>query len=107
MPMDESLRAVEVEYGFHSDALPDTALRSGVVVPLRIAGARVGTLSAFSRSESDRLDPSTVDEIEQLAGRATPALWNARRFTEAKALADLDPLTRLHNRRYFHELLER
>jgi diguanylate cyclase (GGDEF)-like protein len=107
MPVDESLRAVEVEYGFHSDALPDTGLRSGVVVPLRIAGARVGTLSAFSRSDSERLDPSTVDEIEQLAGRATPALWNARRFTEAKALADLDPLTRLHNRRYFHELLER
>ena len=56
---------------------------------------------------SGRFDTSTVDEIEQLAGRATPALWNARRFTEAHALADLDPLTRLHNRRYFHELLER
>ena len=107
MPVDESLRAVEVEYGFHSDSPAQTALRSGVVVPLRIDGARVGTLSAFSRSHSDRFDSSTVDEIEQLAGRATPALWNARRFTEARVLADLDPLTRLHNRRYFHELLER
>jgi diguanylate cyclase (GGDEF)-like protein len=107
MPADENLRAVEVAYGFHSDDPPPTALRSGVVVPLRIAGARVGTLSAFSRTGSKRFDTSTVDEIEQLAGRATPALWNARRFTEAHALADLDPLTRLHNRRYFHELLER
>ena len=32
---------------------------------------------------------------------------NARRFTEAQALADLDPLTGLHNRRYFHETLAR
>ena len=107
VPVNESLRAVEVEYGFFSDDPPGSALHSGVVVPLRISGARVGTLAAFSRSPSDRLSSSTVDEIEQLAGRATPALWNARRFTEARDLADLDPLTKLHNRRYFHELLER
>ncbi|MGZ4320473.1 MAG: diguanylate cyclase domain-containing protein [Gaiellaceae bacterium] len=107
MPADEGLRAVEVAYGFHSDDPPNAALRSGVVVPLRIAGSRVGTLSAFSRTSSEQFDPSTLDEIEQLAGRATPALWNARRFTEARDLADLDPLTRLHNRRYFQELLAR
>ena len=87
---------------------PTTALRSG----RRRAAADRGR----PRRDAQRLQPlarrtgldaSTVDEIEQLAGRATPALWNARRFTEAQALADLDPLTRLHNRRYFHELLER
>ena len=55
----------------------------------------------------DGFDPAAVEEIEQVAERATPALWNARRFTEAQALADLDPLTKLHNRRFFHEQLER
>src|SRR5207237_429188 len=32
---------------------------------------------------------------------------NARRFREARQLADLDALTSLHNRRYFHETLAR
>ena len=32
---------------------------------------------------------------------------NARRFREARQLADLDALTGLHNRRYFHETLAR
>ena len=44
-------------------------------------------------------------ELEELAGRAGPAIENARRFREARQLADLDALTGLHNRRYFHETL--
>src|SRR5205085_514059 len=36
-----------------------------------------------------------------------PALDNAKRFREARQLADLDDLTGLHNRRYFHETLAR
>ena len=42
-----------------------------------------------------------------LALRAGPAIDNARRFREARQLADLDALTGLHNRRYFHETLQR
>jgi diguanylate cyclase (GGDEF)-like protein len=108
MPVNNRLRAVEVAYGLRpEDEAGETVVRSAVVVPLRIDGARVGTLSAFSRSAAGRLDTAAVEEIEQVAERATPALWNARRFTEAQALADLDPLTKLHNRRFFHEQLER
>jgi diguanylate cyclase (GGDEF)-like protein len=108
MPLSDSLRAVEIAYGLRpEDESGENVVRSAVVVPLRIDGARVGTLSAFSRSAAGRFDPSAVEEIEQVAERATPALWNARRFTEAQALADLDPLTKLHNRRFFHEQLER
>jgi two-component system cell cycle response regulator len=108
MPVDARLRAVEIAYGVRPEyEAGETALRSAVVVPLRMEGARVGTLSAFSRSPAARLDSSAVEEIEQVAERAAPALWHARRFTEAQALADLDPLTKLHNRRYFHESLDR
>ena len=46
-------------------------------------------------------------ELEQLAERAGPAIENARRFREARQLADLDALTALHNRRYFHDTLAR
>ncbi len=108
MPVNNRLRAVEIAYSLRpEDEAGDSVVRSAVVVPLRIDGARVGTLSAFSRSAAGRFDASAVEEIEQVAERATPALWNARRFTEAQALADLDPLTKLHNRRFFHEQLER
>jgi hypothetical protein len=37
--------------------------------------------------------------LEELAMRAGPAIENARRFREARQLADLDALTTLHNRR--------
>src|SRR5205823_280902 len=46
-------------------------------------------------------------ELESLASRAGPAIENARRFREARHLADLDALTGLHNRRFFHETLAR
>jgi diguanylate cyclase (GGDEF)-like protein len=45
--------------------------------------------------------------LEELTTRAGPAIENARRFGEARQLADLDALTGLHNRRYFHETLAR
>jgi diguanylate cyclase (GGDEF)-like protein len=48
-----------------------------------------------------------VRVLEELTERATPAIENARRFREARQLADLDALTGLHNRRYFHETLAR
>ena len=45
--------------------------------------------------------------LEELTAAAAPAIENARRFREARQLADLDALTGLHNRRYFHETLAR
>src|SRR2546430_14160023 len=48
-----------------------------------------------------------VRERESVGVRAALAIENARRFREARQLADLDSLTGLHNRRYFHEVLAR
>ena len=45
--------------------------------------------------------------LEELALRAGPAIENARRFQEARQLADIDALTGLHNYRFFHETLAR
>jgi diguanylate cyclase (GGDEF)-like protein len=77
------------------------------VLPLRAEGSTVGTLSAFTRSSAREIDDGELDELERLAFKAAPALENARRYAEARALADLDALTGLHNRRYFHETLAR
>src|SRR5581483_2299802 len=81
-------------------------VRSGLALPMRADGSPVGTLAAFAR-DGESFTDAQLDELERLAYRAGPALGNARRFLEARSLADLDALTGLHNRRYFHETLAR
>src|SRR2546430_12724859 len=48
-----------------------------------------------------------VRERESVGVRAALAIETARRFREARQLADLDSLTGLHNRRYCNEVLAR
>jgi diguanylate cyclase (GGDEF)-like protein len=76
-------------------------------VPLAGESSRFGSLTVFSRSAGGPLGEHVLAELEALAERAGPAIDNARRFREARQLADLDDLTGLHNRRYFHETLAR
>jgi diguanylate cyclase (GGDEF)-like protein len=109
IPDNDNLRAIEISYRYRLDAADEssTLVRSGVVLPLRADGEPVGTLSAFTRSPVRQISDGEIDELESVAFRAGAALENARRYAEARALADLDALTRLHNRRYFHETLAR
>jgi diguanylate cyclase (GGDEF)-like protein len=77
-------------------------------VPLRDADDEtIGTLAAFWRGGDRDVSDTELAHLEELALRAGPAIENARRFREARQLADLDALTNLHNRRYFHETLAR
>ena len=109
VPENDNLRAVEITYRYRIDDVDASApvVRSGVILPMRSDGLPVGSLSAFTRSSHRQLSDSEIDELERLAFRAGPALENARRYAEARALADLDALTNVHNRRYFHETLAR
>ena len=109
LPDNDNLRAVEIVYRYRIDDVESSSasrVRSGVVLPMRSDGTTVGSLSAFSRSAGN-LGEAQIDELERLAFRAGPALQNARKYAEARALADLDALTGLHNRRFFHETLAR
>ena len=67
----------------------------------------MGFIAVYSRSPSHRFEEDMIRELEELSRRAGPAIENARRFREARQMADLDALTGLHNRRYFHETLAR
>src|SRR3989440_391143 len=83
-------------------------IHSGLAVPLAVdTGERIGYLAIFTRATRREWSDDDLRELEELARRAGPAIENARRFREARQLADLDALTGLHNRRYFHETLAR
>src|SRR5207253_7779986 len=76
-------------------------------VPLPGDAQSLGYLTVFTRTKGHQFSDDEVRQLETLALRAGPAIENARHFREAKQLADLDALTGLHNRRYFHETLAR
>jgi diguanylate cyclase (GGDEF)-like protein len=86
---------------------PANLIHSGLAVPIQTEGGSIGFIAVFSRSRSHTWVEDEVRELEELALRAGPAIENAKRFREARQLADLDALTGLHNRRYFHETLDR
>ena len=67
----------------------------------------IGSLGVFWRGRERQLSEQDLRELEELAVAAAPVIENARRFREARQLADLDSLTSLHNRRYFHDALAR
>jgi diguanylate cyclase (GGDEF)-like protein len=82
-------------------------IHSGLAVPLPGETETLGYLTVFTRSKTHNFSDEDVRQLEALALHAGPAIENARRFREARQLADLDALTGLHNRRFFHETLAR
>ncbi|TML96152.1 MAG: sensor domain-containing diguanylate cyclase [Actinobacteria bacterium] len=93
----------ELERGERDEA----AISSGLAVPLPGETATLGYLTVFTRTKGHQYSDDDVRLLETLAVRAGPAIENAHRFREARQLADLDALTGLHNRRFFHETLAR
>ena len=82
-------------------------IRGGAFVPLVGRELRpVGTLSLFWRADHEP-GPKEIDEAEKLAASCIPAIENARRYGEARKLAETDALTGLYNQRYFQETLRR
>lgn len=102
--------AVEIAYRYAAGRDPGNRdlIRGGLVLPLATEDEGApGSLAVFWRSADGAPGESGVEALEQLAESAGPAIANARRFREARKLADLDALTSLHNRRFFHDTLAR
>jgi GGDEF domain-containing protein len=109
-PEGGGARAVTLGYLYSPDeAANDTfRLSGGLAVPLVDEGAhRVGTLAVFWRRSEHAVSDKELARFEELAAAFGPALENARLYSEARRLADTDPLTNLRNRRYFDERLRR
>jgi diguanylate cyclase (GGDEF)-like protein len=109
-PDGQAARAVRIAYSYPREETEKDGelIRGGVSVPLRNdEGESIGTVAVFWRGRERDATDEELALLEELAARAGPAIENARRFREARQLADLDALTNLHNRRYFHETLAR
>jgi diguanylate cyclase (GGDEF)-like protein len=104
-PERQEARAIEHSYVYGEEAAG--AVHGALGVPLLGRNGRIGWLGVFSRDPGVRFGDDDVRRLEELAERVAPAIENARRFREARQLADLDSLTGLHNRRYFYETLGR
>jgi diguanylate cyclase (GGDEF)-like protein len=106
-PDGNEARAISIVYQYPPGMDAAELVHSGLAVPVHGETGPMGFLAVFSRSASYRFEEEVTRELEELALRAGPAIANAHRFREARELADLDALTGLHNRRYFHETLAR
>jgi diguanylate cyclase (GGDEF)-like protein len=106
-PNGHEARAISIVYQYPPGLEGAELVHSGLAVPVPGETVPVGFIAIYSRSQSYRFEEEMIRELEELAKRAGPAIENARRFREARLLADLDALTGLHNRRYFHETLAR
>ncbi len=110
-PEGVTARAVDFTFRYAEDTAASTngsAIRGGLAAPLRSeAGAVLGTLWVYWRAKEQKPNEAILAQVEEVAATAAPAIENARRFQEARQLADLDALTGLHNYRFFHETLER
>ncbi len=99
--------AVNYRYGGRPGASRGDLIHGGLLVPLLAGEEPIGTLAAYWRGVDRELPADEIAHIEELAASSGPAIENARRYQEARQLADLDALTGLHNKRYFNEVLDR
>ena len=98
---------VNYRYGA-ADAADTHLIRGGLFLPLvGRDGSALGSLALFWRSPGYEPPPERVAAIQQIAETCIPAIENARRYREARQLAETDALTGFFNQRYFHETLRR
>ena len=91
-----------------SDAADTHLIRGGLFLSLvSREGHALGSLALFWRSPGYEPSPERIAAIEQIAATSIPAIENARRYREARQLAETDALTGFFNQRYFHETLRR
>lgn len=107
-PPESRSRALTIRYRFPGEgAGAANAIQLGVLVPLSAdPSSPTGTLAVFWRRAAKELDEDDLSALEDLALTAGKAIENARQFEELHELAVRDPLTGLHNRRYFDDTLD-
>jgi diguanylate cyclase (GGDEF)-like protein len=99
-------QALTIRYRSLADRAVGSAIHTGVLVTLASEDENgLGMLAVFWRRRVEEPKEDQVALLEDLALTSGKAIENARKFGELQELAVRDPLSGLHNRRYFHETL--
>ena len=99
---------VSYRYGQGREGTNGELIRGGAFIPLMGRELRpIGMLSLFWRQPSHEPGAHEIEQAESIAASSISAVENARRYSEARELAETDALTGLYNQRYFHETLRR
>lgn len=108
-PNVSDARAVTIRYRYSDDEIANDVFRlaGGLAVPFSTDEVRIGTLAVFWRRVEPEPGEEEVERLEELAASFGPPLENARRYEEARRLADLDPVTGLQSDHYFEDRLLR
>jgi diguanylate cyclase (GGDEF)-like protein len=98
---------VSYRYGA-SDAADTQLIRGGLFLSLvSREGHALGSLALFWRTPGFEPTQERIAAIEQIVQTSIPAIENARRYREARQLAETDALTGFFNQKYFHDTLRR
>jgi diguanylate cyclase (GGDEF)-like protein len=99
---------VTYRYGRDRESPESNRICGGLFIPLIGRDlAPIGTVSLFWRDPDFEPTREHIERAENLAESSIPAIENARRYGEARKLAETDALTGLYNQRFFHETLRR
>lgn len=106
-PDGRAARAVGLTYVYDEGDEPPGAFRSGVALPLEVAGEPLGLLVAYSHDPAPRLSAETLARLEAITAAAGPLIDNVRRFRQVSTAGEIDAVTGLPGRRSFLEALGR
>jgi diguanylate cyclase (GGDEF)-like protein len=106
-PPESRSRSLTIRFRFPGDGVvAPNAIQIGVLLSLAGEyGATVGSLAVFWRRAVEEPKEDDMVALEELALTAGRAIENARQFRDLHELAVRDPLSGLHNRRYFDDTL--
>lgn len=108
---DEELRPTRVTVAYEYESRRDGSavagpITGGMLRPLPGEDVPSGTAAVLWRGETPPT-AAALEAADAIIVGATIPIENARLYRAAVVNAEIDPLTRLYNRRYFHEMLVR
>lgn len=82
-----------------------SSLNSAAILPLKRGDKIIGTLNIASKDSSRFIPGAATDFLDRLATILAVCIENAINHEKIKLLGLIDPLTGIHNRRYFEQRL--
>lgn len=107
IPDYRDARALQVSFNGDADTPPGTTpIRAGLAVPLLDAPHKPGMLAVLTRASDRRFSELDITTLEDVISGTKAALESSLALREPDPVPELDALTKLYDRRAFHDLLD-